>query len=51
MRSDMVPGAVFPDYELSDHTGARVLARRTPALRAAVEGNAVVEVAADGARP
>jgi len=20
MRSDMVPGAVFPDYELSDHT-------------------------------
>ena len=21
MRSDMVPGAAFPDYELSDHTG------------------------------
>ena len=21
MRSDMTPGAVFPDYELSDHTG------------------------------
>jgi peroxiredoxin len=21
MRSDIVPGAVFPDYELSDHTG------------------------------
>ena len=21
MRSDMIPGAVFPDYELSDHTG------------------------------
>ena len=21
MRSDMVPGAIFPDYELSDHTG------------------------------
>ena len=21
MRSDMVPGAVFPDYELTDHTG------------------------------
>ena len=20
MRPDMVPGAVFPDYELSDHT-------------------------------
>jgi hypothetical protein len=20
MRSDMVPGAAFPDYELSDHT-------------------------------
>ena len=23
MRSDMVPGAVFPDYELSDHAGKR----------------------------
>ncbi|UJR83173.1 redoxin domain-containing protein [Sandaracinus amylolyticus] len=23
MRSDIVPGAVFPDYELRDHTGAR----------------------------
>jgi peroxiredoxin len=21
MRSDMVPGAIFPDYELSDHAG------------------------------
>jgi peroxiredoxin len=21
MRSDLVPGAVFPDYERSDHTG------------------------------
>ena len=21
MRSDITPGAVFPDYELSDHTG------------------------------
>src|SRR5712691_14914 len=21
MRSDIVPGAIFPDYELSDHTG------------------------------
>ena len=20
MRSDMVPGAIFPDYELTDHT-------------------------------
>lgn len=20
MRSDMIPGAIFPDYELSDHT-------------------------------
>ena len=20
MRSDMVPGAIFPDYELADHT-------------------------------
>jgi peroxiredoxin len=23
MRSDIVPGAIFPDYELSDHRGAR----------------------------
>ena len=23
MRDDIVPGAVFPDYELSDHTGRR----------------------------
>jgi peroxiredoxin len=23
MRSDIVPGALFPDYELSDHTGKR----------------------------
>ena len=23
MRSDMVPGATFPDYELSDHTAKR----------------------------
>jgi peroxiredoxin len=23
MRSDIVPGATFPDYELSDHTGKR----------------------------
>jgi len=23
MRSDIVPGAVFPDYELSDHRGKR----------------------------
>jgi hypothetical protein len=23
MRPDIVPGAVFPDYELSDHTGKR----------------------------
>ena len=22
MRSDMVPGAVFPDYELSDHAAS-----------------------------
>ena len=21
MRADITPGAVFPDYELSDHTG------------------------------
>jgi AhpC/TSA family len=23
MRADIVPGAVFPDYELSDHRGMR----------------------------
>jgi hypothetical protein len=23
MRSDMVPGAIFADYELSDHTAKR----------------------------
>lgn len=23
MRADVVPGAVFPDYELTDHTGKR----------------------------
>jgi len=23
MRADLIPGAVFPDYELSDHTGKR----------------------------
>src|SRR5260370_24733941 len=23
MRSDIVPGAIFPDYELSDHTANR----------------------------
>ena len=23
MRADIVPGAVFPDYELTDHTGKR----------------------------
>ena len=23
MRSDIVPGAIFPDYELSDHTTKR----------------------------
>ena len=23
MRADMIPGAVFPDYELSDHTAKR----------------------------
>ena len=22
MRSDIVPGGIFPDYELPDHTGA-----------------------------
>ena len=48
-RELTVEGAAFPDYESSsDCTGARVLAQLTPALRSAVEGNAVVEVAADG---
>lgn len=23
MRSDIVPGAIFPDYELTDHTAKR----------------------------
>jgi hypothetical protein len=23
MRADIVPGAIFPDYELSDHTATR----------------------------
>jgi hypothetical protein len=23
MRSDIIPGAVFPDYELPDHTATR----------------------------
>jgi peroxiredoxin len=23
MRADMIPGAIFPDYELTDHTGKR----------------------------
>ena len=23
MRPDIVPGAIFPDYELTDHTGKR----------------------------
>ena len=23
MRSDIIPGAIFPDYELSDHTAKR----------------------------
>jgi hypothetical protein len=30
MRPDMIPGAVFPDYELSDHTAKR---RKLPALQ------------------
>jgi hypothetical protein len=24
MRADIVPGALFPDYELTDHTRARL---------------------------
>jgi hypothetical protein len=37
MRSDIVPGAIFPDYELSDHTAKRrpVWDIATPELRAA----------------
>jgi D-arabinose 1-dehydrogenase-like Zn-dependent alcohol dehydrogenase len=32
MRSDVVPGAIFPDYELSDHSGKRRrLSEVTPA--------------------
>jgi hypothetical protein len=23
MRSDIIPGAIFPDYEFSDHTAKR----------------------------
>jgi len=23
MRADIIPGSVFPDYELSDHTATR----------------------------
>ncbi len=23
MRSDIIPGAIFPDYELTDHTAKR----------------------------
>ena len=30
MRADIVPGAVFPDYELSDHSGKH---RKLPALQ------------------
>ena len=30
MRSDIVPGAIFPDYELPDHTG---VLRRLSALQ------------------
>jgi hypothetical protein len=25
MRSDIIPGAIFPDYELSDHTSKRAM--------------------------
>jgi len=31
MRSDIVPGAVFPNYELPDHTST--MRRSTPGLR------------------
>jgi peroxiredoxin len=42
MRSDIVPGAVFPDYELSDHRGMR---RRLSDLQA---GDPLVLVLARG---
>ena len=29
MRADIVAGAAFPDYELTDHTGANVVSSRT----------------------
>jgi hypothetical protein len=25
MRTDIVAGAIFPDYELTDHTGTRLI--------------------------
>ena len=28
MRSDIVPGGIFPDYELPDHTGTAAQAQR-----------------------
>ena len=30
MRSDIVPGAIFPDYEISDHTAKRRNSRSIP---------------------
>jgi peroxiredoxin len=42
MRSDIVPGAAFPDYELTDHRGAR---RRLSELQA---GDPLVVVLARG---
>ena len=42
MRADIVPGAVFPDYELSDHRGKR----RT--LSELQEGDPLVLVLARG---
>ena len=42
MRADIVPGAVFPDYELSDHRGTR---RRLSELQ---EGDPLVLVLARG---
>jgi hypothetical protein len=32
MRADIVPGALFPNYELSDHAGKHRLKRTTPLL-------------------
>jgi peroxiredoxin len=51
MRADIVPGAVFPDYELTDHLGAKrrlsELQREHPYLRSEM-GNPMVLVLGRG---